>query len=81
MEIWAKGNNVKLEYSTDRGDTWNEVDTYTLAGSYPSDDSPVIAYFDVVSTKIRYRFSNRAKSEAFTLKQFVSKYMDREVRR
>ena len=80
MEIWAKGSSITLSYSTDRGTTWTEVDTYTLEAEFPDDDTPLIAYFDFVSTKARFRFQNNVSAETFYLKQFVINYTDREMR-
>lgn len=86
IEIWAKGNTMKVEYSTDAGSTWTEITSFstgsslTLSADYPSDDSPLQGWFDVVSTKIRFRFSNNVSAENMYLKQFVIKYRPREYR-
>jgi hypothetical protein len=81
MQLWAKGNSVKVEYSTDSGSTWSTIETKTLSADYPSDVSPLTLYFDVVSTKIRFRFSNNVLNEQFNLKQFVVWYGLREMTR
>jgi len=80
MEIWAKGNTIKLEYSIDKGDIWVEVDSYSLLDTYPLDSAPLVAYFDVVATQIRFRFSNNVINETFTLKQFIIYHTPREAR-
>ena len=80
MEMWAKGDAVTVSYSTDSGTTWTAISTVTLGATYPSDDDPDKLYFDVVSTKIRFRFQNNAAAEGFWLKQFVIKYRPREMR-
>jgi hypothetical protein len=80
IEVWAKGNTLKAEYSVDRGSTWTTITTFTLSADYPGDDSPLIGWFDVVSSKIRFRFSNSVASETFTLKQFITYYTRREMR-
>lgn len=81
MEVWAKGNTVTIEYSTDSGQTWNGASTITLGSDYPDDSSPDIYYFDAVSTKIRFRFRNLTLSSTFSLKQFVIGYKNREARK
>lgn len=81
MQFWAKGNTVQLDYSTDSGVTWTNAGTFTLTSTYPSDDSPLFAYFDTVSSKIRFRFSNNVLGETFSLKDFVIGYKMREARR
>lgn len=80
-EIWALGNAVTVDYSTDGGLTWNSPKTFTLASDYPSDDDPLIYYFDVVSSKLRLRFRNNTLGETFSLKQFVISYVNREARK
>jgi hypothetical protein len=81
MQIWAKGNNLTLQYSTDSGATWNTVATYALSSDYPSDSSPLIAYFDFISTQARFRFLNETSGETFYLKDFVLGASMREARR
>jgi len=80
MEVWAKGNTLKVEYSTDQGSTWTTATTLILSTDYPDDSSPLMVYFDVVSSKIRFRFSNNVASEIFQLKQFILYYRPREMR-
>lgn len=82
LELWAKGSSVRVEYSVDHGDTWVEmVDSpHTLTDQYPSIDSPDIFYFDVVSSTIRFRFSNSNAGEALSIKQFIISYIPREMR-
>jgi len=80
MELWAKGNSVTVSYSTDKGQTWTPLDATTLSADYPDDDSPIMLYFDVVSTKIRFRFRNNVLGETFYIKQFNINYRNRELR-
>ena len=80
-EIWALGNGVTVDYSTDGGLTWNSPTTFTLESDYPSDDSPDIYYFDVVASRFRLRFRNSTAGETFSLKQFSVSYVNREARK
>ena len=81
MQFWAQGNGVTIDYSVDSGSTWANVGTFALNSDYPSDDAPQYAYFDVISSKIRFRFENNTLNETFSLKDFVIGYSEREVRR
>ena len=83
MELWAKGDTVKVEYSTDAGITWIEASEspYTLTNEFPDYDNPLIVYFDVIATKIRFRFTNAESNENLTIKQFTLEYISRENRR
>lgn len=74
MEVWAKGNNITVAYSTDSGQTWTDISTLALDSDYPADDSPLVLYYDVLSTKIRFRFRNNTSGETFYLKQFIHNY-------
>lgn len=80
MEMWAKGNTVDVDYSIDAGANWINIVTQTLDSDYPSDDLPDILYFDVWSSKIRFRFRNTEPGQTFYLKQFVVSYKPREMR-
>jgi hypothetical protein len=82
MEIWAKGGTLTVEYSTDGGDNWTEISNspLTLTTTFPDFDSPDILYFDVVSSKIRFRFSNDTDDESLSIKQFILQYSQRENR-
>lgn len=80
LETWAKGTNLKIEYSTDSGTSWATIDDISLDSDYPTDDDPDIFYFDVVSTKIRFRFSKDGTSESFTLKKYTLHAIVREKR-
>lgn len=80
-QVWALGNSVSVSYSTDSGITWSAETAITLGSDYPSDDSPDIYYFDVVSSKIRIRFRNNTAGETFSLKQFALSYVNREARK
>lgn len=83
MQLWAKGGSVTVSYSIDGGITWTEVSNspVTLTDDFPSDYSPDILYFDVWSSRIRFRFSNVETDEALAIKQFIVGYKLREARR
>lgn len=80
MQVWCKGNAVDIDYSTDEGATWTSITTATLSADYPTDSAPLYAYFDVVSSQIRFRFSNDTAGESFTLKKFIIEAIPREMR-
>lgn len=83
IEIWARGGSVEIDYSTDEGLTWTAVygSPLALTDTFPTDYSPAIAYFDVVSSKIRFRFRNKELAQALAIKQFIIGYKPREQRR
>jgi hypothetical protein len=83
LRLWAVGNTITIDYSTDAGETWTSItgSPFTLDSSYPPDSSPDIFYLDVVSTQIRFRFSNNVAGETFALKQFAIGYTPREQRK
>jgi hypothetical protein len=81
IEVWAKGGTLKIYYSTDSGGTWTLATTLTLSPDYPVDSSPLNAYFDVVSTKLRLRFLNSEDDETFTLKKYQISATLREARK
>lgn len=82
LELWAKGGSVSVEYSPDGGVSWYEASNSpaTLTDEYPLEDNPLVFYFDVVSSKIRFRFINKL-SETLAIKQFIVAYVPREFRR
>ncbi|MBI4397415.1 MAG: hypothetical protein HY548_09985 [Elusimicrobia bacterium] len=80
LKVWAKGSAVTVAYSTDEGGTWTDITTLMLSSSYPTDSSPLTAYLDVVSSRLRLRFRNNTASESFTLKKFVVEAKPRELR-
>lgn len=82
LELWAKGGSVKVQYSVDEGDTWSDMidSPKTLSDKYPSFDSPDIFYFDVVASKVRFRFTNDNLNETLAIKQFIISYFPREIR-
>jgi len=82
LELWATGGSVSVTYSVDEGSTWTEIgdSPYTLSDTMPSFDSPIIFYFDVVSSKIRIKFRNNS-AESLKIKQFILEYSPRENRR
>lgn len=81
MEVWAKGTTADVDYSTDGGTTWVPIDSLSLGSDYPSDSNPAQLYFDVVSSRIRFRFSNDTDDSYFALKQFMPLATKRESRR
>ncbi len=74
LDFEAKGNTVKVEYSTDYGTTWKSIKTQTLTSDWPV--KPYKVYFDVVARNIRFRFSNAISGETFYLRQFYPYYLD-----
>jgi hypothetical protein len=70
LEIWAKGNSVRVDYSSDNGTTWTTISTVTLSSSYPTDASPIQLYFDKKSSQMRFRFFNNTSAESFHLKKY-----------
>jgi len=82
LEFWARGGTIKVWYSTDEGVTWTEMgdSPFTLTSVFPTDYSPLIAYFDAISSKIRIKFSNAVAGETVELKQFILGYVNREMR-
>jgi hypothetical protein len=75
LELWATGALVNVYYSIDEGVTWVEMSNspITLTDTMPAHSSPLMIYFDVVSSKCRIRFrSNR--SETLAIKQFILHY-------
>lgn len=81
LEMWAVGGTVTIEYSTDGGESWVLVGTQTLQSYYPTDASPINVYFDVVSSRMRFRFSNTTANETFTIKKYQIEATPREVRK
>ena len=83
MELWAKGGTVDVQYSVDGGSTWvaTHSNPHTLTSEFPEYDSPLVIYFDVVASKIRFKFTNNTDDEALTIKQFIIDYSPREYRR
>jgi len=83
MELWAKGGNVDVQYSVDGGNTWVACSNspLTLGSEFPLFDAPDKLWFDVVSSRIRFKFINNSDDEALTIKQFIIDYSPREYRR
>lgn len=81
IEMWAKGTALTAYYSTNGGETWTLIDTLTLTSSYPGDDSPAFYWFDVVSSRIRFRFKNDVLSGSWAIKQFYIGVKPREARK
>ena len=82
LELWAKGDTVTVEYSTDQGESWTAMGAspFTLSSVYPPLTSPDVFYFDVVGSTIRFRFSNNTSDESLSIKQFIVGYRPRELR-
>lgn len=81
MQVWAKGTSVTIYYSTDSGTTWTLIGTVALGSDYPTDDDTDPLYFDVLSSKIRFRFRNNSVDNSWSLKQYSFSYSVRERRR
>lgn len=81
LEIWAKGNSVKVYYSTDAGASWTLATTLTLGSDYPTDAAPLNVYFDVVGSMLRLRFVNNTAAESFTIKKYQIEAGMREARK
>lgn len=80
IEVIARGTALTVQYSTDEGETWTTAKVLSLSSSYPSDTSPLIAYFRAVSSKCRPRFLNAETGGAFEIKQFRMMAVLREER-
>jgi len=81
LELWALGSTVTVAYSTDNGESWTTAATLTLASYYPTDSAPLNVYFDVVSSSIRFRFTNSVDNETFTIKKYQIEATPREARK
>ena len=81
LELWALGNSFDLSYSTDNGESWTSAGTVPLTSYYPQDSAPINVYFDVVSSSIRFRFTNTAENQVFTIKKYQIEATPRESRR
>lgn len=81
IQVWAKGSTLNVQYSTDSGLNWIAMtpSTLTLSADYPSDSSPLFAYFDVVSSKIRFKFANATELENWQMKKFTISGTMREL--
>lgn len=81
IQVWAKGTAMDVAYSIDAGLNWTAIATLTLSSDFPTDDAPAYGYFDVLSTKIRFRFRNNLSNGWWNLKQFQIAASIREARR
>lgn len=81
LDVYAKGTSIKGYYSTNSGLSWTLIGSLTLESDYPDDTSPQILYFDVHSSKIRFRFRTDTAGAAWALKQFVINYRIRGPRK
>ena len=80
LHLWAKGNSVDVQYSTNEGLSWIDIDTFELDSDFPDDGEPVVGFFDVMSSRCRFRFKNFNASESFAFKQFGIIGVPREAR-
>jgi hypothetical protein len=71
IELWFKGDSVDFAYSTDSGRSWISAETIELDSNYTGDDAPLWAWFDVVSSQIRFRWRNNTAGEGFTVKKYA----------
>lgn len=81
LEVWAKGAAMSVYYSLDGGTSWTLAKTLTLDSDYPDDDAPINVYFDVVKSRIRFRFENATAGETFTLLKYQIEAVKREARK
>ena len=81
LEIWAKGGSLDVQYSTDGGESWSTATTLTLSSDYSDDTNPLNVYFDVLSSRIRFRFGNLSLTTSFTLKKYQIEGNMREGRK
>ena len=81
IEIWGTGTGVALDYSIDGGTTWVTVGTGTLTSNIGADYSPAEFYFDVVASRIRFRFSNDESNGTFSMTKYQIEATPREYRR
>lgn len=71
LQVWALGNSLIVEYSTDSGATWMSAGTLTLGSQYPQDSNPLMVWFTVASSMLRIRVRNTSLGETWKLKKFV----------
>ncbi len=71
LQVWALGNSLIVEYSTDGGDSWIGAGTVTLDSNYPPDSAPLMVWFTVASSQLRIRVRNQSTGETWKLKKFV----------
>lgn len=81
LELWAIGASVTVSYSTDGGATFVALSASVLSATYPTDASPLQLYFDVVSSRMRFRFANANSEESFSVKQYQVEATLREARK
>lgn len=79
IHLWLKGSgSASIYYSLDEGGSWTLIDTIALSSDYPSDTSPQIVYFDVLSTKCRMRLKHNSNNQTVSMKQFAMIAVPRE---
>lgn len=74
VDVFARGNRLDAWYSTDEGSTWNFIDTKTL----DEFTRKYTYWFDVVSTRVRFRFENAESDSTFALRSFQPYFLARE---
>ena len=74
MDVFARGNKLDAYYSKDEGSTWVFIGTKTL----DEQTRKYTYWFDVVSTRIRFRLENGDSDSTFTLRSFQPYFIARE---
>lgn len=75
MDVWARGDTLKLFYSTDEGTNWTYIGEMTLN---VAETQKYTFWFDVLAEKIRFKFENAESDEAFVIRSFQPYYVARE---
>lgn len=80
IEFIAKGVSLALQYSTDSGVNWTQInkDPNTNKFTLTSFFANYVGWFDVYSQKIRFRFINLNADEWFSLQEFTIKAIVKE---
>lgn len=61
----AKGDGVSVYYSTDEGDSWTPIETFTLTDKWAYYSAPFDSGY---ARSVQYRFRNNTSDETFELK-------------
>jgi len=72
LNFEAKGDTLKLYYSTDFGTTWTFHKEYTLSNDWTMEG----ADFEVYSPQIRFRFRNSTLGQTFNLRNIEMGYVE-----
>lgn len=81
LDVYMTGGSVTAYYSVNSGSSWIAIGKISLTSDYPGDDVQDIFYFDVLSSKIRFRFRNMIAGESWAMKQFTLNYSIGSVRK